>query len=596
MKHALSALFAPLAVAACLSPVQAADITHELREGERSAFRLLDISYSGAVEPGDADTIRRIVDESGVDEWDDFTEIVISLDSPGGSFAEAVRLMTLFRERNIATYVGENADCLSACAVAFMAGTTSAVNSRALSRTLHPTARLGFHAPSLSVPAGRQVESSELGRAYDVALRTMAELVDRMSDLDIPPSLISTMLATPPDDMFVLRTVDDTNRWKIDIDTDDRDWSPTAADIVNACNNTEWWREGLSAIESHDRSANYAIGQAEAMTRQSLGNATVSIVRVNEENGNTCFAVPRNFRGTYLELFYSTSNPDDVVATLRSQNVVNEIARLQHGYAPDTLIAALPEGRGRATLPPDTDDPNTDFGRFCEIFERSERVRSGPCDRFLRNGTMHHAWADGTVERIRNLGNGVTWNDEPAEPVFSMPGDRSCVRSEATRLMFCHAESQLSYEALSADAPAGRFDGQCKDSLKWLGVATDDGARAGLYACGGSAGAIPIIEFTCASGDNAYRVYTGIGVPPNMADGPNSTYFLVGRTGMLFEGTARTDSSDGSRDFVFELPLENDLVPILSRESGGSFSVGVEKFEFHLSGSSKSLDYLKNCW
>src|SRR5262245_60558610 len=49
--------------------------------------------------------------------------IYLDLNSSGGNFAEALKIAKLALEKRLSTRLGRNAECLSACAIIFMAGT-----------------------------------------------------------------------------------------------------------------------------------------------------------------------------------------------------------------------------------------------------------------------------------------------------------------------------------------------------------------------------------------------------------------------------------------------------------------------------------------
>ena len=82
------------------------------------------LSLSGPIEPGDADDLKTFLAQNGIQEWDLYRKDRICLDSPGGSFSEGVKLAKLFNLRGIGTGVEAGKRCESACALAFMGGTS----------------------------------------------------------------------------------------------------------------------------------------------------------------------------------------------------------------------------------------------------------------------------------------------------------------------------------------------------------------------------------------------------------------------------------------------------------------------------------------
>ena len=79
----------------------------------------------------------------------------------------------------------ENAKCLSACALVFMAGTDTGDYFRVTNRVLHPRGKLGFHAPSLNFGNSVEVPGSGLllNQTYASALHSIAQVVDLMEEL-----------------------------------------------------------------------------------------------------------------------------------------------------------------------------------------------------------------------------------------------------------------------------------------------------------------------------------------------------------------------------------------------------------------------------
>ncbi|NHQ76084.1 hypothetical protein HAT86_16730 [Roseovarius gahaiensis] len=85
-------------------------------------------------------------------------------------------------------------------------------------RLLNPQGRLGFHAPSLGIDDG-QFTADQLNRAFQVALDGIQAVLRLATDqqIDFPPSLLVSMLETPPADMFYVDTIHEANRWKINL-------------------------------------------------------------------------------------------------------------------------------------------------------------------------------------------------------------------------------------------------------------------------------------------------------------------------------------------------------------------------------------------
>ena len=252
MKHPLAALFCALALplpAAELIPVPPPDVpaaqwgtlavpcTHLLR---------------GEIVKGDLDKLASA----------DLYGGVLCLESPGGEINEALKIAEFIRSRSIGTRVPADATCASACALAFMAGGKLGSDSgegTVLDRAIHPTAKLGFHAPQLVVK-DRLYSQDSVTAAYALSLRILSRVVDTFvvtratSEYDyapqyIAPSLLSTLIDTPPDQMTYVTTVNQAGRWNIGV------W-PIAPhpdgidmqDFYQDCANNVMWQSDVSAI------------------------------------------------------------------------------------------------------------------------------------------------------------------------------------------------------------------------------------------------------------------------------------------------------------------------------------------------------------
>jgi hypothetical protein len=198
------------------------------------------IDLSGAIDPGDAQRLEGIVSDlqtsiqqSGVDGFG----VVLRLKSPGGSFKEAIEIARIVKSNQIQTFLEAGSECLSACAVIFMAGTYQP-GFRAQEerwRKVEWPARLGFHRPfiqelAVDVPpemleqfTAEEIQSvfnDEYLTAFDVA----NELIQEMLSVDpaawSPELLVQMLTATSKSEegqFIYLATVDDALIWGIDV-------------------------------------------------------------------------------------------------------------------------------------------------------------------------------------------------------------------------------------------------------------------------------------------------------------------------------------------------------------------------------------------
>lgn len=102
------------------------------------------------------------------------------LNSPGGLIATALAIADEVNEDGFATVIPSWAGCYSACAFIYLAGADRAV-----------LGELGVHQFNADEPD------------LDVAQRMMADVLEILGRFETAPELISLMLRTPPEDMYV---------------------------------------------------------------------------------------------------------------------------------------------------------------------------------------------------------------------------------------------------------------------------------------------------------------------------------------------------------------------------------------------------------
>lgn len=237
--------FAVASTAAVLStPALPADISvGSLRQ--LGGYPVLTIHLTGQIAPGDAQTVRRIVDQHRtVPSSFAGPQTIIHLSSPGGSFSEGIQLARLFREKAIQTHVPSDSVCASACAIAFLGGAIVGEEENTfVSRSIAPKAKLGFHAPYLEIQRG-QYGRETVEAAYFVAVRSIGELISLADDLSISPALLPRFLTRGPDELEVIRTADDLGRFRVQLEPQQAPPYLTRSMIANACRNGANWREG----------------------------------------------------------------------------------------------------------------------------------------------------------------------------------------------------------------------------------------------------------------------------------------------------------------------------------------------------------------
>lgn len=214
--------------------------------------------FQGIVDAGDLDLFSALPSDP---------QVVICLDSPGGSFMEGIAIGEYLREAGIGTLLEAGATCESACALVFMSGTYVADEIRFKDpqdpdyvedwqlgpwpwRSMHPTARLGLHAPRLNVPEG-QYDEATVTLAYDAALRSLSEFSTRLMQTGpsdpilFNPDLFSILIATPHDQMFYIDTVDLAGRFDIRVGPVIPPTTLSEDSLIQACITYFRWAEDL---------------------------------------------------------------------------------------------------------------------------------------------------------------------------------------------------------------------------------------------------------------------------------------------------------------------------------------------------------------
>lgn len=242
----------------CLSTNSIAADFLELKHSKRAAYYAVvkpnepcHFKLDGEITRGDLEKIKRMITQLP----ERYSLDLVCLNSPGGNFAEAIKIGSYFRKEKISTRLTKGAVCESACAIIFMSGSFHAFESGpAPWRVMHPQAKLGFHAPALVVPQG-DYSAESVEQAYFVALKGISDTISKIilgehvsegigeegNKLSMPVSLLGKMLATPSDDMTYVDTVDKVGRWKITLGPRVVPPKLTATALANACvNHIEW--------------------------------------------------------------------------------------------------------------------------------------------------------------------------------------------------------------------------------------------------------------------------------------------------------------------------------------------------------------------
>lgn len=217
------------------------------------------INLSGPVAEGDAEKLSTLADRLGLsrerlDMMPDNSNQAICLDSPGGSYLESRKLMAFINERGLATRISSEAECYSACALVFMAGRLRWYEGEGPARYLHVKGLLGFHAPYFQGEESRSYTADELLVTSVTSAAIISDLIRFgmvqsifESRPSISMSLIGELLATGPNELMMVDTVEDVARWGISIEGNSARSLPSKNALVQACINFQSWSLDLAS-------------------------------------------------------------------------------------------------------------------------------------------------------------------------------------------------------------------------------------------------------------------------------------------------------------------------------------------------------------
>ncbi|TAJ39892.1 MAG: hypothetical protein EPO55_10920 [Reyranella sp.] len=231
----------------CVAAAQAADI--EVKTGPGPGLAVM-IRLQGPFRQGDADAMRqllaRLKGQSKVSP--DAPLATVELSSLGGDLNEGLRIGYLFRDYNVATVVRKKDICLSACALAFLGGTsTHGSSERTPSHRLEVGAKLGFHAFYLN-PNSAQAPTTDdplQGRrqGFTEARAATTAVMLYAADLGIDPRFVAAMMTKPQDAFAYVNTTEEFLTLKVCPIALARPAISAAEQAINICNHSTGWTD-----------------------------------------------------------------------------------------------------------------------------------------------------------------------------------------------------------------------------------------------------------------------------------------------------------------------------------------------------------------
>jgi hypothetical protein len=202
-----------------------------------------ELKLEGPIEAGDSEKLTAALYALGASGGFDSRSASLCLNSLGGNYDEALKLMTaLLTFTNVATVVDAGAECYSACAFLFLAGNAqrSEDGELAPNRTLDVRGTLGFHAPYLQSGTGTDITAATIEN-----FRRGVSAIAKMLEIDrrelIPRGLLAKALQVGANELLYVDTIEKVGVWSIKL----KGYKPPAALTLRmldqACRNKDMW-------------------------------------------------------------------------------------------------------------------------------------------------------------------------------------------------------------------------------------------------------------------------------------------------------------------------------------------------------------------
>jgi len=243
----------------CAAGAEAADI--DVKTGPGPGLSTL-IRLSGPFRQGDAEAMRQLLARlKGQSPKAQSSKAAVSPDAPlatvelsslGGDLIEGLKIGYLFRDYDVATVVRKKDLCLSACALAFLGGTSThgaapASSERSPRQSLEIGAKLGFHAFYLNPNSAQAPTASDpvQGRhqGFTEARAATSAVMLYAADLGIDPRFVAAMMTKPQDAFAYINTTEEFLTLKVCPLGLDRPPISPAEQALNICNHSTGWAD-----------------------------------------------------------------------------------------------------------------------------------------------------------------------------------------------------------------------------------------------------------------------------------------------------------------------------------------------------------------
>lgn len=208
------------------------------------------IRVSGPFRQGDALAMKQILARLAADTptVPGIPLATVELSSLGGDLDEGLRIGTLFRDYNVATVVRQKDLCLSACALAFLGGTSRHdASGRSPSHSLERGAKLGFHAFYLNPNSAQSPTADDPVRGrqqgFSEARAGTSAVILYAAELGIDPRFVASMLTKRQDEFAYVNTTEEFLALKVCPIGLARPAISPEQQALNICNHSTGWAE-----------------------------------------------------------------------------------------------------------------------------------------------------------------------------------------------------------------------------------------------------------------------------------------------------------------------------------------------------------------
>lgn len=278
---------------------------------------------------------------------------VVCLSSPGGSFSEGVALMRFFKEAEWGTFVDDGDSCLSACAIAFMGGTSPHYDGETrLFRTLHVGGQLVFDFPGVAgtlLDGSSNYSEGDISRAIAGIIREFSGEVLGEKTPYFHPDLLVSLFSLGDQDTFPIGSVMQAAAYRVALaGLPELTSSMSGNNYRNICNNLVVRAFGLKSLGRDDFPMNESAFFKDGHIREQFVRLDdgalfpqAELKSVYELDGSTDTCVIGPFYSTFVSGRFGSSSYADI-------SIDRGGSELFFSFDPDTSLSQL---AGIATAP-----------------------------------------------------------------------------------------------------------------------------------------------------------------------------------------------------------------------------------------------------